>query len=85
MGGGGEGVAYHCSEATFSIQRIVFAFTLYIQYFSHLTRQFSGATVQIEENKKDSRMSDVVIAGTPEAVSCATFLINARLDFSIHF
>lgn len=43
-------------------------------------RQFSGATVQIEENKKDSRMSDVVIAGTPEAVSCATFLINARIS-----
>jgi len=43
-------------------------------------RQFSGATVQIEENKKDSRMSDVVMAGTPEAVSCATFLINARIS-----
>jgi len=43
-------------------------------------RQFSGATVQIEENKKDSRMSDVIIAGTPEAVSCATFLINARIS-----
>lgn len=43
-------------------------------------RQFSGATVQIEENKKDNRMSDVVIAGTPEAVSCATFLINARIS-----
>lgn len=41
-------------------------------------RQFSGATVQVEESKKDSRMSDVIIAGTPEAVSCATFLINAR-------
>lgn len=43
-------------------------------------RQFSGATVQIEENKKDTRMSDVVIVGTPEAVSCATFLINARIS-----
>lgn len=43
-------------------------------------RQFSGATVQIEESKKDSRMSDVIIAGTPEAVSCATFLINARIS-----
>lgn len=43
-------------------------------------RQFSGATVQIEENKKDTRMCDVVIAGTPEAVSCATFLINARIS-----
>jgi len=43
-------------------------------------RQFSGATVQVEENKKDSRMSDVVIAGTPDAVSCATFLINARIS-----
>lgn len=43
-------------------------------------RQFSGATVQVEENKKDNRMSDVVIVGTPEAVSCATFLINARIS-----
>jgi len=43
-------------------------------------RQFSGATVQVEESKKDSRMSDVIIAGTPEAVSCATFLINARIS-----
>merc|ERR1719228_1438312 len=43
-------------------------------------RQFSGATVQVEENKKDSRMCDVIIAGTPEAVSCATFLINARIS-----
>merc|ERR1719204_2107957 len=43
-------------------------------------RQFSGATVQIEESKKDSRMSDVIISGTPEAVSCATFLINARIS-----
>jgi len=43
-------------------------------------RQFSGATVQIEESKKDNRMSDVIIAGTPDAVSCATFLINARIS-----
>ena len=43
-------------------------------------RQFSGATVQVEESKKDSRMSDVIIGGTPEAVSCATFLINARIS-----
>jgi len=43
-------------------------------------RQFSGATVQVEESKKDSRMSDVIIVGTPEAVSCATFLINARIS-----
>ncbi|XP_057293005.1 poly(rC)-binding protein 1-like [Hydractinia symbiolongicarpus] len=43
-------------------------------------RQFSGATVQVEESKKDNRMSDVIIAGTPEAVSCATFLINARIS-----
>lgn len=43
-------------------------------------RQFSGAIVQIEESKKDSRMSDVIISGTPEAVSCATFLINARIS-----
>jgi len=43
-------------------------------------RQFSGATVQVEESKKDNRMSDVVIVGTPEAVSCATFLINARIS-----
>jgi len=43
-------------------------------------RQFSGATVHVEENKRNNRMSDVVIAGTPEAVSCATFLINARIS-----
>lgn len=43
-------------------------------------RQFSGAVVQVEESKKDSRMSDVLISGTPEAVSCATFLINARIS-----
>nr|XP_047135878.1 poly(rC)-binding protein 4 isoform X1 [Hydra vulgaris] len=43
-------------------------------------RQFSGATVHVEESKKDNRMSDVIIAGTPEAVSCATFLINARIS-----
>jgi len=43
-------------------------------------RQFSGATVQIEENERDEKMSDVIISGTPEAVSCATFLINARIS-----
>lgn len=43
-------------------------------------RQFSGASVHVEENKRNNRMSDVIIAGTPEAVSCATFLINARIS-----
>ena len=43
-------------------------------------RQFSGATVTLSENEKDERMSDVIIAGTPEAVSCAVFLINARIS-----
>lgn len=43
-------------------------------------RQFSGATVQVEENERDDRMSDVIVTGTPEAVSCATFLINARIS-----
>ena len=32
-------------------------------------------------NRIIAGMSDVIIAGTPEAVSCATFLINARFVF----
>ena len=45
-------------------------------------RQFSGATVRIEEAKGNSRRSTIALSGTPEAVSCATFLINARISAS---
>lgn len=45
-------------------------------------RQFSGATVQVEEAKNTSRRSVITIGGSPEAVSCATFLINARISAS---
>eukprot|EP00794_Sanderia_malayensis_P003577 gene3577-4081_t len=43
-------------------------------------RRFSGANVQIEEAKGNGRRCVVVLSGTPEAVSAANFLINARIQ-----
>ncbi|CAH1241306.1 PCBP3 [Branchiostoma lanceolatum] len=43
-------------------------------------RQFSGATIEIAEKEGDSRRSEVTISGKPDAVSSATFLINARIQ-----
>ena len=43
-----------------------------------LSRRFSGANVQIEEAKGNGRRCNVSLSGTPEAVSAANFLINAR-------
>ncbi|XP_065053468.1 poly(rC)-binding protein 4-like isoform X2 [Rhopilema esculentum] len=41
-------------------------------------RRFSGANIHIEEAK--GRRSTVTLSGAPEAVSCANFLINARIQ-----
>ena len=45
---------------------------------SHFYRRFSGANVQIEEAKGNGRTCTVSVSGSPEAVSAANFLINAR-------
>lgn len=43
-------------------------------------RRFSGANVQIEEAKGNGRTCTVSVSGSPEAVSAANFLINARIQ-----
>lgn len=61
---------FHCIEAFFIFVLIVIIY-----------RRFSGANVQIEEAKGNGRRCVVSLSGAPEAVSAASFLINARYGY----
>ena len=56
---------------------------VFTRFLPHIYRRFSGANVQIEEAKGSGRTCTVSVSGSPEAVSAANFLINARYLLSI--